>query len=210
MGASSWIPFLDIRPVVINLAPPAEVLPFFERAGWYPGRCANDRVPTPTSQGIAGSPQSSVSRAGGGPDAARVWGRSHPAERILASFAGLVVRPESSTGVECAAGDIAFREVDVRDPIVAEWSALLQTQLVGVAECHSEYEVLVVGADERCFGFSYIDSAFYFFGSSFARTATAILRGYRARPMLLPNQVSAMLYGEVFMRGNPEIYNHEA
>jgi hypothetical protein len=161
------------------LPPPTEVAPLFDAAGWYPGRIATDYTRPNTS---------------------------HPAAPVLASFAGLMVRPGITQGLECAAADMHFCEAENDDPVVREWADLLQTELIGVAECHDSHELLLIASDGRCFGFSYIHEAFYFYGSCFSEAAANILIGRRAKPMLHPKQSSVTLYGEVFERGDPELY----
>jgi SUKH-3 immunity protein len=168
---------------MVCLTPPPEVVFSFERAGWHAGYRLADQLLMPPS---------------------------HPAAQILASFGGLVVRPESKAGAECAAADISFGRLAEQDPLVAEWAALLGTELLGVAECHSGHEALFVATDGRCYGLSYIHTAFYYYGDTFSEAIIRILKGYRAKPMLLPTQSEVTLYGEVFTSTSPSLYDHDA
>ena len=165
-----------------NLDLPPEVARLFALAGWKDGRQA------------AAPPFADT---------------AHPAEEVLRSFAGLVVRPEKE-GVECGASTVSFGSVEVRDPLVAEWEVLLDTKLVPIGECDFGHDALLMATDGRCFGLSYIHEAFYFHGNTLREAITRILTGRRARPMLLPRQSSVTLYGEVFNQNSPSLYTPAA
>jgi hypothetical protein len=165
------------------LVPPPEVLSLFERAGWYVNRHVTESLPIPFS---------------------------HPAAQILASFAGLEVQPESEAGIECATSDINFGPLSEDDSLVAQWAALLETDLVGFAEYHCSHGALYVASDGRCYGLSYIHPAFYYCGSTFSDAIIKILKGYKAKPMLLPNQDEVTLYGETHTTHSPDLYDYKA
>ena len=162
-----------------TMTPPEEVVSLFETAGWYPGRTAGGHTQTSAS---------------------------HPASIVLASFNGLVVFPEGKEGLECGTGDMQFCELANDEPRVNDWANLLQTELIGIAECHGGNERLLIANDGRSFGLSYIHDAFYFYGDCFSEAARKILMGQRAKPMLQPGQLSVKLYGECFERGSPDLY----
>jgi len=162
-----------------SLDPPTEIAPLFDRAGWHARR-----------QSCAPST----------PEAA------HPAEQVLASFAGLVVRPEREAGVDCSTSVISFGRVQVRDPLIPEWEALLNVQLIPIGECDFGHGALLMATDGRCFGTSNIHVAFYFLGSTFWEAVAGLLTGHRAKPMLLPRQETVTLYGQVFDHGSPGLY----
>lgn len=162
-----------------TMTPPAEVVSLFETAGWYPGRNAGSNSLTSAS---------------------------HPAALVLASFSGLVVFPRSTEGLECGTGDMQFGEVATDESLVNDWANLLQTELIGVAECHGGNEQLLIASDGRSFGLSYIHDAFYFYGDCFSEAAKKVLMGQRAKPLLHPKQLSVKLYGKSFERGSPDLY----
>ena len=162
---------------------PNSIRPLFVAAGWHPGR----QVPVPASV------------------------RDHPAVAILASFTGLSVLPERTSGQQCAASDLAFGWLDPEDiPPPAEWEVLLGSRLVGIAEVQRGHGSLFVAADGRCFGSSHVHDAFYFEGGTFAEAAEGLLLGRRARPMLRPDQASVMLYGVTYTQSSPEVYSYHA
>src|SRR5262249_6084540 len=154
------------------------VRPLFVAAGWYPGR----QVSTP-----------SMSSA------------EHPAFSVLAEFGKLAVG-RIGRGRECATSDVAFEHVQADGVEVGEWEKLLAAELVGVALAHNLHDELYVDRSGRFFGLSRIHSAFYHEGASFGEAMEHLLLGYRARPLLRPDQESVTLYGEVFTRDHPKLY----
>ena len=163
--------------------PPISVRPLFVIAGWHPGR----HVPVPASV------------------------CDHPAVAILASFAGLTVLPEQTSGQQCATSDLAFDWLDPEDiPPPAEWEVLLGSRLVGVAAVQPGHGSLFIAANGHCFGSSHVHDAFYFEGATFADAVEGLLLGRCARPMLRPDQASVMLYGITYTRSSPEVYPYHA
>ena len=158
---------------------PDSVRDLFLVAGWHPSRCVA------VDQAVSSD---------------------HPAAEVLAEFGGLHVG-STGRGLECARSDINFVRLD--DETIADaipWQKLLETTLIGIAECHLMHEALLIAESGRCFGLSYIHDAFYFEGESFGEAVEGLLLGRHARPMLRPNQPSVMLYGETFAAGHPSLY----
>ena len=162
-----------------ELVPPPDIARVFERAGWRPGRRVVDLPPSSAA---------------------------HPAAQILVSFAGLVLYPDADAGVDCAPSDIRFGPVELRAPLVSEWAGRMAVTLVPVAEVHFSNDVLLVATDGRCFGFGYVDSAFFFLGHTLWEAASRLLQGSRAMPMLLPWESAVQLYGQVFTHESPNLY----
>jgi hypothetical protein len=161
------------------LAVPQTVRPLFLAAGWYAGR----RVTV--------SPEIPV---------------DHPAARILAAFGGLTVgRPQA--GEDCATDDVEFGELHT-DPSIAEWSQLLGTQLVGIAEVHHRHGEWYASGDGRVFGRSCIHDAFWLAGETFGEAVERSLLGRRVSPLLRPDQQSVSLYGNTFTADSPGVYRY--
>lgn len=160
---------------------PLAVRPLFVAAGWQSGRSVrvDSRVP-----------------------------QRHPAYDVLQEFGGLHVGRSEGGGIECARADLefCFREGDL--DILSSWSELLRSRLIEVAEVHNRHGWLFVDEAGRCFGASQIHDAFYFEGQTFGEAVERLLIGYRARPMLRPDQHQVDLYGETFARGHPAIFEY--
>jgi SUKH-3 immunity protein len=131
----------------------------------------------------------------------------HPATQILKQFVGLVIRPTSRAGVECATTSISFAHLP-GDNEIASWEQALDCKLIHIAETDEGSSTLLIGSCGRCFGISGIHPAFYMVGESFAQATENLLLGRRSRPMLGPSQEFVMLYGVRFERGNPQIWSH--
>jgi hypothetical protein len=153
------------------------VLTLFRSAGWYPGREVPLAAPL-----------------------------HHPASSILSAFSGLHVG-QVGDGDTCAASDIDFQPLDLDEATILEWSRLLATHLVGVGLVHNGHGELWVASDGRCFGRSLIHEAFWLDGEIFSQAMEGLLRGLRARPLIHPKQTSVMLYGDVFTRDHPDVYD---
>jgi hypothetical protein len=132
---------------------------------------------------------------------------AHPATRILKRFAGLIIRPTSRAGVECATTSISFAYLP-GDNEIARWERTLDCELIHIAETDEGSSALLIGSCGCCFGVSGIHPAFYMVGESFAQATENLLLGRRSRPMLGPSQEFVMLYGVRFERGNPQIWSH--
>lgn len=89
----------------------------------------------------------------------------HPAWRALSAYGGLHIHPDSDAGIECATSDIDFNSPNT-PPEVTQWSRLLRSNLVPIAEVHRSHGLLCVASDGACYGSSYIHDAFYFEGES--------------------------------------------
>jgi hypothetical protein len=158
------------------------VLPILAAAGWYPGR------------------QVTVSNA---------IPPSHPAAAVLSELGGLNAVPIARKGVECAPSSLSFQELDAYiNARVQPWNSLLRTELMGIAEVAGGHGLLYVAADGRCFGMSEIHDAFYYEGRSIEEAIERMLLGYRARPMLRPDQASVTLYGDTFVAGDAALYDY--
>ena len=163
---------------------PPRVRPMFTAAGWQPGRCVlvHDQVP-----------------------------QLHPAHDVLKELGVLHVgRPELG-GIECASSDLEFCFCDVNaDDVLSTWNALLRSQLIGVAEVQNRHGWLLVDEAGRCFGASQIHDAFYFEGQTFGEAVERLLLGFKARPMLRPDQDQVSLYGTTFARGHSAIFDYHS
>ena len=143
---------------------------------------------------------------------ARVDGRvpeRHPAYSILQEVGGLHVG-RSDTGIECARSDLEFSFCEVDQEILLTWGELLRSQLIEVAEVGNRHGWLIVDEAGRCFGASQIHDAFYFEGQTIGEAVERLLLGRKARPMLRPDQHRVDLYGEVFTRGHPAIFEYHS
>jgi hypothetical protein len=161
-------------------AMPKSVQPLFLAAGWYPGR----QVPVP--EGVA---------------------TNHPAAVVLAEFAGLTVG-KSRAGEECAAVDVHFCNVEPDAFITDVWGALLDTELVGVAEVHHAHGTLYIDNRGRCFGTGLDHETFWFEGASFGEAMERLLLGRLPRPMLRPDQSTVMMLGEEIAADHPSVYRY--
>jgi SUKH-3 immunity protein len=133
----------------------------------------------------------------------------HPAAAILAEFGGLNVGMTTSGGKECGRSDIAFGQPGASEASEIQlWSVLLNSPLVYIAAVQNSHEELYVDGYDRHFGLSMIHDAFYFEGASFGEAVERLLLGFRARPMLRPDQPTVELYGEVFAAGHPSLYRY--
>jgi hypothetical protein len=159
---------------------PMSIRPLFLAAGWHRGR----QVLVP--EGIA---------------------TDHPAAAVLAQFAGLTVG-KSGPGEECAAVDVHFCEVEPDAFIADVWSALLDTELVGVAEVHHAHGTLYIDNQGRCFGTGLDHDVFWFEGASFGEAMKRLLLGRPPRPMLRPNQSTVMMFGEEIAASHPSVYRY--
>jgi hypothetical protein len=130
---------------------------------------------------------------------------THPAWQALSNLGGLHVVPELDTGIECGACDIEFNAPAAPSEVV-RWARLLGSTLVPVAEVGGGHGLLCIASDGTCYGSSYIHDAFYFEGERLEVALDRILLGKKARPMLRPDQSQVMLYGQTFVRGNPEVF----
>jgi len=163
---------------------PPRVRSMFAAAGWQPGR----RV----------SVDSQVSHL-------------HPAYDVLKELGGLHVGRSGLNGFECARSDVEFCFCNVdQDDLLLTWNTLLRTQLIGVAEVHNRHGWLLVDEAGRCFGASQIHDAFYFEGQTFGEAVERVLLGFKARPMLRPDQDHVSLYGMTFARGDSAIYDYNS
>ena len=162
---------------------PQDLLKYFRRAGWQPQRSV-----ALSKSVIAKIP------------------KGHPAVPILTAFSGLTVG-ECGTGEQCATSDVAFGFVE-RDDEADVWSGLLQTVLVGIATVHHNHGDLFIDSTGRCFTISGVHDATCYEGASFSEAMRHLLRGFRCRPMLRPDQQSVMLYGDEFTSDSPEVFDY--
>jgi hypothetical protein len=160
---------------------PDSIVTVFLQAGWTPSRRATVPATVPNS---------------------------HPAHLVLSCFGGLTVGA-CGPGVECAASDIRFGFFDSAPEEVAEWSRLLRTELVEIAEYHHDHGALYLDSSGRVFSLSLIHDAFGFEGETFPVAAERVLHGRCARPLLHPGQERVSYYGIEYHRGDPRIYTYE-
>jgi hypothetical protein len=161
---------------------PPTILPILTAAGWHPGRhvTVSNAIPP-----------------------------SHPATAVLSVFGGMKAVPIAREGVECATSSLSFQELDAYfNARVQPWNSLLRTELMGIAQVEDGHGLLYVAADGRCFGMSDIHDAFYYEGCSIEEAIERMLLGYRARPMLRPDQASVTLYGDTFVAGDAALYDY--
>jgi hypothetical protein len=166
--------------MVASLSP--SVVRLFELAGWHSGRSVPVRIEIPDR---------------------------HPACEVLASYGGLHVRPQEDSGLECGTSDVEFNAPH-KGSDVAKWEALLETELVSVAEVGAAHSVLCVALDGACYGSSYIHDAFYFEGENFGVAVEGLLLGKMARPMLHPKQSQVSMYGRQYSAGDPDVFDWRA
>lgn len=162
----------------MELEPSPSVRSLFERAGWYPDRCE---------------------------ELDEAVDRRHPAAAVLAAFGGLEVRPDGVAGRTCAPSAVHFVRL-LPTKRASDWSRLLETELVGIADLADGHSSLYLADDGRVFGMSDIHDACYFEGETFAFAIERVLLGERAQPMLHPAQREVTLYGVVYRRGDPALY----
>lgn len=161
--------------------PPA-VLPIFAAAGWFPGR----KVPV-----------SPTVPAG------------HPAAAILSEFDGLKVG-ETGPGVECGRSDVVFRWPSDEDyEEISEIGALLQTELAGFASAHNNHESLYIDREGRVFAVFPDMQGICLMGRTFGEAMERALLGLKPSPLLLPSHDRISWYGEVLLRGNPQLLSIE-
>ncbi|MCA0033765.1 SUKH-3 domain-containing protein [Mesorhizobium sp. B263B2A] len=161
--------------------PPA-VLPIFAAAGWFPGR----RVHLPPTVPA-----------------------SHPVAAILSEFHGLKVG-ELGPGIECARSDVSFWwPPDEGYEEISEIGALLQTELACFASAHNSHESLYVDGEGRVFVVSPEMPGIGFMGRNFGEAMERALLGLKASPLLLPSHDKVSWYGEVLLRGDPQILSIE-
>ncbi|WP_352517280.1 SUKH-3 domain-containing protein [Mesorhizobium sp. M0046] len=157
---------------------PTAVLPIFAAAGWFPGR----KVPM--------SPEVPA---------------SHPVAAILSEFGGLNVG-ELGRGMECARSDVVFcwsPHEGYRE--IAEIGDLLQTELACIATAHNHHQSLYIDSGGRVFVVSPMMSGIGLMGRTFGDAMERALLGRKASPLLLPSHESVSWYGEVLLRGSPQI-----
>ena len=124
----------------------------------------------------------------------------HPAMAVLAELGGLaLVDPAPSV---CS---VAFQHVTEGASILAEWEAVLETKMVGIAEVDNGHGELYMTQGGQVISCSLVHPACSLVGRTFAEAMEAIGRGERSRPMLLPEQPAVTLYGVVFRQGEPDV-----
>lgn len=157
----------------------ADVHTLLSQGGWTPHRCVPNGAP-----------------------------EGHPSATILEALSGLRVG-STGAGDTCARSDIRFFLLSPGsyDHRILDWNRLLRTSLVGVAEVHNGHGEMWVAADGRCFNRSIIHDAFSYLGADFAEALQRLLLGQRCRPLIHPDQESVMMYGDVYTRENPEVYD---
>jgi hypothetical protein len=161
------------------MEPPSSVYALFQRAGWFADR--REQI------GDEVEPH-------------------HPAAELLAAFGGLEVRPVGVEGRSCAPSAVRFVAFAATGR-ARDWSRLLETELVGIAELDDGHGSLYVAADGRVFGLSDVHDAFFFGGATFSVAIEHLLLGERLQPMLHPAQREVTLYGVVYRCGDPAIYS---
>lgn len=157
----------------------ADLMKLFVQAGWTPDRRADLTTPPPAG---------------------------HPAAELLAAFAGLRIGT-TGPGTECAASDLHFTQKVDELPEALVLARLLGEPLIPIAETHNAHGILYIGQSGRCFGASLIDETVWLEGESFEGAIRSLTAGRRARPILLPGQESAVLYGETYAIGDPRLYD---
>jgi hypothetical protein len=155
-----------------------DVVKLFVEAGWTPDRRANLTTPPPDN---------------------------HPAAELLSAFGGLRISA-TGPGTQCAASDVYFTQQVDELPEALAFARLLGEPLVPLAETHNAHGVLYIGQSGRCFGASLIDETIWLEGESFEEAIRSLTTGRRVRPILLPGQESAALYGETYALGDPRLY----
>ncbi len=161
-----------------EMEPPETVHELFQRAGWFRGRREELNEVEP----------------------------HHPATAVLAAFGGLEIRPDGVEGRSCAPSSVRFVAFTATG-LARDWSRVLETELVGIAELDDGHGSLYVAADGRVFGMSDVHDAFFFEGATFFVAIEHLLLGERAKPMLHPDQRETTLYGVVHRRGDPALYS---
>jgi hypothetical protein len=159
---------------------PSSVEPLFLAAGWSPGRriAVPEQIPA-----------------------------HHPACQVLAEFGGLNVG-RTGLGEECAASDIAFRQLVGDSSFVRFWSEQLHACLIGVAEVHNAHGELYVDTIGRWFVLSLTNDSICFTGSSFSEAMERLLLGRLCRPMLRPDQDKVSIYGKIITADDPRVYHY--
>lgn len=161
---------------------PTTVLPIFAAAGWFPER----KVPVPPAVPA-----------------------NHPVATILSEFDGLNVG-KLGPGMECARSDVSFGwPPDEGYDEISEIGALLQTELACFATAHNNHQSLYIDGRGRVFVVSPIMSGISLMGRTFGEAMERALLGRKASPLLLPSHDRVSWYGEVLLRGNPQIMNIE-
>ncbi|MBZ9776760.1 SUKH-3 domain-containing protein [Mesorhizobium sp. CO1-1-8] len=161
---------------------PTAVLPIFAAAGWIVGR----KVPV-----------APAAPAG------------HPVAAILGEFGGLNVG-EPGLGIECARSDVVFGWSPHEGyEEISEIGDLLETDLACFAEAHNGHQSLYLDREGRVFDVSPVAPGISLVGRSFGEAMERILLGRKGSPLLLPSHDKVYWYGEVLLRGNPQILGIE-
>ena len=122
--------------------------------------------------------------------------QDHPASEILHALGGLELsQPSPNVNL------IAFKTVSGSLPVLAGLEAALNTKLFGIAEQDDGHAELYVASRGQVIGCSLVHSACWFLGATFASSLEALVRGERARPIMLPGDTKVSLYGQVFRIG---------
>ncbi|HEX8565522.1 MAG TPA: SUKH-3 domain-containing protein [Pyrinomonadaceae bacterium] len=161
----------------------SDILPFFKQAGWNPSR----KITLPTK-------------------ILNLLPNNHPAFQILTQLSGLKVG-HVGEGEQCATSDIAFGFIEDEDEQISLWNNVLKTKLIGVAEFCRQHSELYVDSTGRFFS-HHLRDTFCFEGDSFDCAMRNLLFGRRCRPMLLPDQESVMVYGNILTADSPEVYKY--
>lgn len=103
---------------------------------------------------------------------------------ILDSFNDIHIHPESSSGLECAAGHIHFQLVQSPCACVERWQSILHTEFIGVAFTHKQYCVLWVATDGAVFTSNDITDVFGFVGLDIMVAIRNELIGIRSQPLM--------------------------
>jgi hypothetical protein len=109
-------------------------------------------------------------------------------------------------GLECAASDIQFQDEGSQTHAEARWGRYLNSQLMFVGYQHNEHGTLFIDARGRVFGESLIHEAFWLDGEDVWTGIENVLIGRRSRPVLAPGKKSVSLYGQLYTRGDPCIF----
>ncbi|MBZ9994834.1 SUKH-3 domain-containing protein [Mesorhizobium sp. BH1-1-4] len=161
---------------------PTAVLPIFTAAGWFVGRKVPLTPAVPTG---------------------------HPVAAILSEFGGLNVG-ELGPGIECARSDIVFGWFPHEAyEEISEIGDLLETDLAYLAEAHNGHQSLYLDREGRVFDVSPVAPGIRLVGRSFGEAMERILLGRKGSPLLLPSLDKVYWYGEVLLRGNPQILGIE-
>lgn len=131
----------------------------------------------------------------------------HPASSVLREFAGLHVVPEQTRGVECAPADVMFAWEDI-SPFedIEECSAVLGSRLRCVGSSQEGYNKLLIDTRLRVFSYTLAEE-FIYEGTGVLTALDRLLRGLRGRPVLLPGQLVACVWGEDYSAGDPRVFN---